>query len=136
MLASEKKRLRSSCHSSCCSSSWLPTNLMIEVSLGKMPTLVRRLIDGLAERTSRCDVKPLEWVGAPDLAPMLVRGMELDEVFSVGVGQHVFLGGIHHRHGAGELLAQHRRDLLPVGPHQLGFWDDEHSSRPPAWFYA
>jgi hypothetical protein len=25
---------------------------------------------------------------------------------------------------------------LPVGPHQLGFWDDEHSSRPPAWFYA
>lgn len=45
--------------------------------------------------------------------------MEPDEVFSVGVGQHVFLGGIHHRHGAGELLAQHRRDLLPVGPHLL-----------------
>lgn len=45
MLASEKKRLLSSCHSSCCSNSWLPTNLIIEVSLGKMSTrLVRRLI--------------------------------------------------------------------------------------------
>jgi hypothetical protein len=39
--------LRFSCHSSCCSSSWLPTNRTIAASLGKMPTtLVRRFITG------------------------------------------------------------------------------------------
>ena len=45
MVASEKKGRRSSCHSSCWSGSWLPTNRTIAASLGKMPTtLVRRLI--------------------------------------------------------------------------------------------
>ena len=45
MVASEKRRLHSSYYSCCSSSSWLPTNLIIEVSLGKMSTrLVRRLI--------------------------------------------------------------------------------------------
>jgi len=43
MEASEKKRRRSSCHSSCYSSNWLPTRRVMASSLGKMPTtLVRR----------------------------------------------------------------------------------------------
>ncbi len=41
----------------------------IEASLEKMPsTRVRRCMEELAERTSRCDVDPLQQVGAPDLA--------------------------------------------------------------------
>ncbi len=56
-------------------------------------------------------IQPLELVGALDFAPVLVREMQ--------ERQHVFLSGIHHRHGAGELLVQHRRDLLPVSSHLL-----------------
>jgi hypothetical protein len=49
MVASEKKRRRSSCHSSGCSSSWLTTRRVIAASLGKMPTtFVRRLISLLS----------------------------------------------------------------------------------------
>jgi hypothetical protein len=50
-------------------------------------------------------VEPLERVGAPDLAPVLLR--EVEE------GQHVITGGLHHRYGGGELLAQHLGDPLP-----------------------
>jgi len=42
-------------------------------------------------------VETLKWVFALDLAPMQTREME--------EYQQLFLGGIHHRHGAGELLA-------------------------------
>ena len=48
MVASEKKRRRTSCHSCCYSCNWLPTSRTIAASLGKMPTtLVWRLITAL-----------------------------------------------------------------------------------------
>jgi hypothetical protein len=114
-----QKRRRSSCHSSCCSSSWLPTSRVIAASLGKMPTtLVRRLMGSFAERTSQSEIDPLQRVGAPDLAPVHLR--ELEE------RQHIITGGLHDRHGGGELFAQHRGDPLPVGPHLIGRLDHEH----------
>ena len=51
---------------------------------------------------------------------------QVDEVFSVGVGQHVVASGIHHRHSCWELLAQHLGDPLPVGAHLLWCMNDEH----------
>ena len=72
-----------------------------------------------AKRTLRCDVQPLMRVGAPDLAPVLLGEVQVDEVFSVGVGQHVVAGGIHYRHSCWELLAQHLGDLLPPCPGPL-----------------
>jgi len=63
-------------------------------------------------------VQALERVGAPDLAPVLLG--EVQE------RQHVVAGGLHHRHGAGELLAQHLGDPLPVGAHLIGGLDHEH----------
>ena len=48
MVASEKKRLRSSCHSSCCSKRWLLTKPTFETTTGKIQTtLVRCLISAL-----------------------------------------------------------------------------------------
>ena len=63
-------------------------------------------------------VQALERVGAPDLAPVLLR--EVQE------RQHVVSRGLHHRHGGGELLAQHLRDPLPVGAHLIRRLDHEH----------
>ena len=71
-----------------------------------------------AERPSRCDVEALKRVGAPDLAPVLLREMQKR--------QHVVTGGFHHGHSTGELLAQHLGDLLPVGTHLIGGLDHEH----------
>lgn len=56
---------------------------------------------------------------ALDLAQVLIREVQLDEIFSIGVGHHVFPGGTHHRHGGGELLAQRLPDLLPVSSQLL-----------------
>ena len=77
-----------------------------------------------AERPSRCDVEALQWVGAPDLAPVLLREMQKR--------QHVVPCGFHHGHGAGELLAQHLGNLLPVGSYLLRLLDHEHRLWPPA----
>ncbi len=127
MVASEKKRRRSSCHSSCCYCNWLPTNRTIAASLGKMPTtLVRLLMGSSAERPSRCDIEVLKRVGAPDLAPVLLREMQKR--------QYVVTGGFHHGYSAGELLAQHLGDLLPMGSDLLRPLDYEHRLWPPADF--
>jgi hypothetical protein len=40
--------------------------------------------------------------------------------------QHVVTGGFHHGYGAGELLAQHLGDLLPMGSDLLRLLDHEH----------
>ena len=63
-------------------------------------------------------VEALERVGAPDLAPVLLG--EVQE------RQHIVTGGLHHRHGGWELLAQHRGDPLPVGAHLIGGLNHEH----------
>jgi hypothetical protein len=52
-------------------------------------------------------VQPLERVGAPELAPVLLR--EVEE------RQHVVSGSFHHGHGTEELLSQHLGEALPVG---------------------
>jgi hypothetical protein len=70
----------------------------MSASLGKMPTtLVRRLMEELAERTSRCDVDPLQQVGAPDLAVVLGE---------VAERQHFLLGPVHEHSGIGEAIRQ------------------------------
>ena len=79
-----------------------------------------------AERTSRCDVQPLQRVGTPDLAPMFLREMQ--------ERQYVVTGGIHHGHGSWELLAQHLGYLLPVGSDLLRLLDHVHRLWPPADF--
>jgi hypothetical protein len=48
--------------------------------------------------------------------------------------QYVVTGGFHHRRSAGELLAQHLGDLLPVGSDLLRLLDHEHRLWPPADF--
>jgi len=70
-----------------------------------------------AKRSSRCDVQALERVGAPDLAPVLLG--------TVQERQHVVAAGLHHGDGTGELLAQHLRHPLPVGPPLIGRLDHE-----------
>ncbi len=57
---------------------------------------------------------------------MLLGEVQVDEVFSVGVGQDVVTGGVHHGHGCWELLAQHLGDSLLVGAHLLRGLDHEH----------
>jgi hypothetical protein len=69
-------------------------------------------------------VQPFERVGAPHLAPVLLR--EVQE------RQHVVACSLHHRHGVRELLAQHLGDPLPVGAHLLRCLNDEHGVWPPA----
>jgi len=63
-------------------------------------------------------VEALERFGAPHLAPVLLR--EVQE------RQHVVTGGLHHRHGARGLHAQHLDDPLPVGAHLLRCLDHKH----------
>lgn len=58
MVASEKKRRSYSSYSSCCSSSWLPTNLMIEASLTKMSTTLVRCLISLLRRINNCCRSP------------------------------------------------------------------------------
>jgi len=53
----------------------------------------------LTQRTSRFDAEALVRVDAPDLAPVLRRGLQ--------ECQYVVTGGCHHGHGSWELLAQH-----------------------------
>ena len=65
-----------------------------------------------------CFVEPLERIGAPDLAPVLLR--EVQEC------QHVVSGGLHHGHSCRELRAQHLGDPLPVGMHLVESLDHEH----------
>jgi hypothetical protein len=59
-----------------------------------------------AELISRCDIDPFQQVGAPDLFPVLLRELIVDEVFSAGVGQHVFSGLVPELCGLGEALSQ------------------------------
>ncbi len=93
-----RKRMRTCCHSSCCSNSWPPTNRTIEASHGKMPsTLVRRLTSLLSRSSGFV---------APDRAPVLL--------WEVKERQHVAAGGFHHRFGGREHHAQHLGDPLPV----------------------
>lgn len=63
-------------------------------------------------------IEPLERVGAPHLAPVLLR--EAQEC------QYLVTGGLHHRHGRRELLAEHLGDPLPVGAHLIRPLDHEH----------
>jgi hypothetical protein len=69
-------------------------------------------------------VQALQRVGAPDLAPVLLR--EVQE------RQHVVTGGLHDRQASGELLAQHLGNPLPVGAHLIEGLDQEHRLWPPA----
>ena len=76
-------------------------------SLGKMPIDAGAAFDlCAAKRASRCDVEPLEQVGAPQLAP--VAGRE------VAKGQHVFPGLGHELSRPGELAGQHGGHLIPL----------------------
>jgi hypothetical protein len=107
LLSAENMRRPSSCQCSCCSSNTAPTRRRIAGSLRKMPTtLVRRLMERIAERTSRCDVNPLQQVGAPDLAPVVLG--------EVAECQHVFLGLMHERSGLGEALRQRGGQIIPA----------------------
>jgi len=63
-------------------------------------------------------VEPLERVGAPDLAPVLLG--EVQE------RQRVVSGGIHDWHSGGELLAQYLGDPLPVRAHLIRGLDQEY----------
>ena len=60
-----------------------------------------------AKRTSRCDVDPLEQVGASDLAPVVLG--------EVAESQHFILGLVHQRSGLGEAL--HQRGLALTVAH-------------------
>ena len=79
-----------------------------------------------AERPYRCDVEALKRVGAPDLASVLLREMQKR--------QHVVTGDFHHGYGAGELIAQHLGDLLPMGSDLFRLLNHEHRLWPPADF--
>jgi hypothetical protein len=57
MVASEKTRRHSNCHSSCCSSSWLPTSRVMAASFGKIPTTLVRLLISLFRRSSGVTVQ-------------------------------------------------------------------------------
>ena len=46
----------------------------------------------MGQRTSQCDVAPLQQVGAPDLAPVVLGEVAVSEGFSAGVGQIVLFG--------------------------------------------
>ena len=77
-------------------------------------TLVQCLRDRGAERTSRCDIGPLQQVGAPDLAPVVFGEVAEDAVFCDGVGQHVFLGLVQERSGLAEALRQRGGQIIPA----------------------
>ena len=122
MLSAENMRRPSSCQCSCCSSNTAPTRRMIEASLGKMPTtLVRRLMEELAERTSRCDVDPLQQVGAPDLAPVVLG--------EVAERQHVLLGLVHERSGFGKALRQRGGQIIPARLDLRGCFLGKHAAQ-------
>ena len=58
---------------------------------------------------------------------MLLGEVQVEEVFSVGIGKHVAASRIHYRHSRWEVVARHLGDPLPVGAHLLRSLDDEHS---------
>ena len=66
-------------------SSRAPISLVTAASFGKMPTTLATALD-LA-------VETLEWIGAVQLGPMLIR--------KVHVGQHIHLGIVHERRQSG-----------------------------------
>jgi hypothetical protein len=59
-----------------------------------------------AKRTSRCDIDPLQQVGAPDLFPVGLR--------EVAERQHVLLGLVHQRSSLGEALRQRGGQIIPA----------------------
>ena len=85
----------------------------LAASLGKMPTtLVRRLKGGLAKRTSRCDIDPLQQVGAVKLFPVLLgEGSER---------QHVLPSLMHERGGLGEAIHQGGGQVIPAAEEFAG----------------
>jgi hypothetical protein len=108
MLSAENMRRPSSCQCSCCSSSTAPTKRMIAGSFRKMPTtLLRRLMERVAKRTSRCDVNPLQQVGASDLEPVVLG--------EVTERQHVFFGFMHEGSSLGEALRQRDGQIITSG---------------------
>ena len=73
-----------------------------------MPTTrVRRFMVRFSERTSRCDIDPLQQVGAPDLFPVLRR--------EVTEGQQVLSSLVHESNGFGEAVRQRDGQGHPRG---------------------
>jgi hypothetical protein len=86
MLSAEYMRRPSSCQCSCCSRSTAPTKRMIAGSLGKMPTtLVRRLMERVADLTCLCDFNQVQQVGGQNFFPMVLGDVAIDATFSEGV---------------------------------------------------
>lgn len=81
-------------------------------------TSVRRLMGPLVERSSRCDIEPLQQVVAPDLAPVVEEEKPVDEGLCAGVGQPMLPGFIRKRSSLGVAAwpARRIREALLVNP--------------------
>ena len=93
-------------------------------ALRKIPaTRVRGLMKQFAQRTSRCDVHPLQQVGAPKLVQ--VAGGEVAD------SQHVLPGRGHEISRSGELANEHGCHLIPLLLHGGGALLAEHPQPSP-----
>ena len=59
-------------------------------------------------------IHPLQLVDAPDLLRVLLRDVTVDEIFSIGVGQHVFSGLVHELGGLVKAIIQRDRKIIPA----------------------
>lgn len=95
MVDSETKRRRSNCHYYRCSCNWLPTFLAFEASFGKIPTTLLRLITALQSAPIGAKFARACWCFR-SCACATARNAEMPVLFTIG---------LHHRHGARELIA-------------------------------